>query len=178
MRRFRIEPDVEFVPGSVDELGVGSLRIQTGAHEDHLFRKPGKFGIDRDGQRQVGHRAAGVNRYLIRIFTDHADQKVRCVFGSGLGSGLAFRHFSQLVRRMIELWSPRSQPGYGAMALLPKFRFFLRSYQRILRSRHNRDVSASDQFEHAQSVSDFRLEPLIARDHCDAQDFGLRRLNE
>src|SRR6266446_2600732 len=79
---------------------------------------------------------------------------------------------------MIELRSPRSQPGYGAIMLLPEFRLFLRSYQRILSSRHNRNVSASDQFEHAQSVSDFRLEPLIPSDHGDAQDFRLRRLNQ
>src|SRR5437867_13109900 len=79
---------------------------------------------------------------------------------------------------MIEPRSPCSQPGNGAILFFPEFRRFFCSYQRILSSWHNRNVSASDQFEHAQSVSDFRLEPLIASDLGDAQDFRLRRLNE
>src|SRR5580658_6751575 len=176
--RFRIEPEVEFATGSIDELGVGGLRIQAGAHEDEFFGHPRKFGIDGDGQSEVRHWAALVNRYFVGEVVDHANQKVRCVFISGFGTGLAFGHFSKVVCWMIKTRGPGSQPGYGTVTLLPEFRFLFSSDQRILRTGHNWDVGSSDDLEHAQSVRDFGLEPLIAGHDGDAQDFGLWRLDQ
>ena len=108
----------------------------------------------------------------------HAHQKVSRVFIGRLGRGPALRHFSQLVRRMIKLRSPCTQPRNAAILLFPLFRFLLSPDQRILRSRHDRNVGSSDQFQHAQSVRHFRVEPLIARHHRDAQDFRLWRLDQ
>jgi hypothetical protein len=62
--------------------------------------------------------------------------------------------------------------------MLPEFRFLFSPDQRILRSRHHRNVGSSDEFEHAQSVRRFRLEPLIACHDGDAQDFRLRGLDQ
>src|SRR5712671_1662361 len=112
------------------------------------------------------------------ILANHADQKMCSVFVSRFRSWLAFGHLSQLDWRMIEPRGPRSQPGYRSILLLPKFCRFFRSDQGIFGTRHNRNVSTPDQFEHAQSVSDLRFEPRVASNDSDAQNFCLRRLNE
>ena len=129
-------------------------------------------------RREVRHWAALVNRYFVGKLVDHANQKVGCVFIGGFGTGLAFRHFSKVVCWMIETRGPGSQPGYGAVALLPEFRFLFSPDQRILRTGHDGNVGSSDEFEHAQGVRDFGLEPLIAGHYGDAQDFGLWRLDQ
>lgn len=103
----------------VEELRVGGLRIQAGAHEYQLFDQTRKFRIDGDGQRQVGHRAAGVERDLVGIFADDGDQEMRGVFVGWFGCGRALGHVSDLVRRMIEPGCPRAHQGYGAILLLP-----------------------------------------------------------
>ena len=46
------------------------------------------------------------------------------------------------------------------------------------RPRHDGNVGSSDEFERAQGVRYLRLEPCISRHHCDAQNFGLRRLDQ
>ena len=55
-------------------------RIQAAAHEDQFFRQTREFRIDGDGERKIGHRAALVDRDLMRILVDHAHQKVCGVF--------------------------------------------------------------------------------------------------
>ena len=57
--------------------------------------------------------------------------------------------------------------------MFPKLRFFLPPYQGILRSRYDWNVGASDEFEHAQSVRHFRLQPLISGHDSDPQNFRL-----
>ena len=124
VRGLRIEPDVEFVPRTIDELGIVGSRVEACTHEHELFGQAGKFRIDRDSERQVGHGAAGVNCDLVRILADHAHQEVHSIFIGGFGSGCPFRHLSQLVGRMVELRCPCSQPGHRAIHLLPQFGLF------------------------------------------------------
>src|SRR5580658_7134674 len=79
---------------------------------------------------------------------------------------------------MVEVRSPRSQPRYLAVFLFPSFRLLFSSYKWILRSRHDRNIRSSDDFEHPQGVRHFLVEPLIARNHRDAQNFSLWRLDQ
>ena len=79
---------------------------------------------------------------------------------------------------MIDARRPGTDPGYGTKPLLPKFRFSFATDQGIFGSGDNGYVSSSDQFERPQSVRYFRLDPCVARDHGDAEDFGLGRLDE
>src|SRR5882724_9779269 len=100
------------------------------------------------------------------------------IFISGLSSRLAFWHRSQFARSVIILWSPRAQPLNCAVAQLPLLRLFFCSDQRVLSAAHDRNIRASDEFEHTQSVRDLFGEPRVARDDRDAQDFRLWGLNE
>ena len=100
---FGIEPEIEFVAGSVDEFGIGGLCIQARSHEDQFFGEAWELRVDGDGKREVSHGAAGVDRHLIGKLADHADEEVCGVFVGGPGGGLAFWHLSELVGRMIEL---------------------------------------------------------------------------
>ena len=79
---------------------------------------------------------------------------------------------------MIDARRPGTDPGYGAKALLPKFRFSFATDHRVFGSGDNGYVSSSDQFERPQRVRYFRLEPCVAGDDGDAEDFGLGRLDE
>src|SRR5258708_39835715 len=70
VRRFRIEPEIEFMPGIICELGAVALRSEAAAHEDKSLGQFGEFGIDRDGEGEVSHGRALVDRDLVRIFVD------------------------------------------------------------------------------------------------------------
>ena len=85
--------------------------MQAGAHEHQFFCEAGEFRIERNGQREIGHGAALVNRYFVRKLVHHADHEMSGIFVAGLGVGLAFRHVSKIVGWMIQLRSPCSQPG-------------------------------------------------------------------
>jgi hypothetical protein len=71
-----------------------------------------------------------------------------------------------------------THPGHGAITLLPEFGLVFSPHQRILGAGYDGDVGASDEFEHPQRVRDFGLEPGIAGDHRDAEDFCSWRLDE
>ena len=163
---------------SIDELGIVSPRIDTAAHEHQFFSQSREFGIDRNGEGEVGHRAAFVNRHLVWKLTHHPQQKVCGIFVGGLGRGLAFRHLTQLVRRVIEPRRPCAQPQLKTELLLPLLRLLFASHQWILRPGHDWNVGMSDEFEHAQSVRHFFVKPLIARHHRDAENLSLWRLDQ
>ena len=54
----------------------------------------------------------------------------------------------------------------------------MRADQRILRSRHYRNIGSTDEFEHAQSVRHFGFEPRVAGHDGDAENIRLRRLDQ
>ena len=89
-RRLRIEPEIEFVPRIVQEFGIVGLRTQASTHEDEFLRQFRKLRIERNGQREVGHRPAFVDRHFVRILVHHADQKMRGILVGWFGGGLAF----------------------------------------------------------------------------------------
>src|ERR1700724_1757047 len=52
MRRFRIKPKIEFVPGRIHEFRIVSLWTQTRSHENQFFREADEIRIDRDSKRE------------------------------------------------------------------------------------------------------------------------------
>ena len=52
MGGFRIEPEVELVPGIVGKLRILALWIETAAHEYQLLSQLRKLRIDGNGERQ------------------------------------------------------------------------------------------------------------------------------
>ena len=65
MRGLGIEPEVELVPRAGGELGIVGLRIEAAAHEHDALGERGEFGIDGNGERDVGHTARR-RRWLLR----------------------------------------------------------------------------------------------------------------
>ena len=77
---FGVEPEVELVPRIGGKLGVARLRAEAAAHDDDTLRHLGEVRIDRNGERNICERAGGVDRYLMRMRVDLANEKVRGVF--------------------------------------------------------------------------------------------------
>src|SRR5579872_5424364 len=98
------------MPGCVDELRVVGLRVQTGAHEHQLLRQPWKFRIERYGERQVRHWPSFIDGYLAGIPSHHPHEEVGGIFVQWFGGGDAFRHIAQLLRWVVETWSPCAKP--------------------------------------------------------------------
>ena len=90
-RRFRIEPEIEFVPRIVQKFRIVGLRTQAAAHEDEFLRQFRELRIERNRQREVGHRPALIDRDLMRILVHHANQKMRRIFVGRLGRRLPLR---------------------------------------------------------------------------------------
>src|SRR5258705_3073380 len=65
-----------------------------------------------------------------------------------------------------------------AVRSLPDFVLFFSAAKRMLRSRHDWNISSTDEFEHAQSVGHVGLEPCVAGYDRDAEDIRLRRLDQ
>ncbi len=87
MRRFRVEDDVEVdieigAAGDLAEIGVDQ-----GTHEDQLLGQAGEFGIDALGQGQIGQRAGGQDRHLVRMLVDRADHELHRAFLLRLQAG-------------------------------------------------------------------------------------------
>jgi hypothetical protein len=78
------------VPWIVGELRIVSLGIQTPSYEDQASRQLGELCVERNGERQVGHRPTLVDRHLVRVLVHHPPKKVRSVLLGRLGGGLAF----------------------------------------------------------------------------------------
>src|SRR5579872_1966326 len=102
---------------------------------------------------------------------------MRGIFGGGFGRGLAFGHFPKLAWIVIKPRRPGAQPRHMTELILPAFSLWFATHQRILRARNNRDVGAANQFQHAQSMRDLVVEPLVAGHNRDSKYFDLRRLN-
>jgi len=147
-----------------------------------LLRQFRHLRIDPDCQGQVRVRSCGINRYLMRILMNHADNKVRRVFIGGLvvgepsGSG-GISHGPRT--GMSGVRQSFQTPWY---IVLP-YSVFHRSWNSLLSATENTapgtngDVCSADQLEHAERVSYLFVAPLIAADNSDAEHFGLRRLD-
>jgi len=57
-------------------------------------------------------------------------------------------------------------------------RIRLSPHQRILCAGHDRDIGASNEFEHAQGMRHFLMQPLIARHDRNSQHFSPWRLDQ
>ncbi len=137
-------------------------------------RQFGELRIDRDGQRQVGHGAAFVDRHLVGKLVHLANQEVSRVFVCGLGGGRTFRQGWDDKGFVPPAIVPGAGKGHFAVTLLPELGFFAPAHQREDSSRHHRNIGAADDFEQAQGVRHFFVAPLVSADDRDAQHFNLR----
>ena len=142
--------------------GSLGLRIQASAHEHQFLRQGSELRVQRNGQRQVGHGAALVNRHFVRIFVHHPHQEMRRVFIGWLGGWRPFRQ-----RRHHEWFVPPALvPGalirHLAVALLPQSCLLAGAHQRERRAFHNRDIRAAHDLEQPQRVRHFLIAPLVA----------------
>ena len=62
--------------GLLANSGSLGLRIEAAAHDDNALRKLREVRIDRDRQRNIGQRTGGVDRHLMRMRVNLANQKV------------------------------------------------------------------------------------------------------
>src|SRR5215469_6809846 len=116
----------------------------------------------------------------MRVEMNHADEEVRGVFGGGCGVRLAFDE-----RRNFE-WAvsfsgrpvPRALVSDFAIALFPRGDELRGVFEREDGAGDDGNVSASDDFEHAESVGDVLVAPAVAGDDGDAEDLRLRGLDE
>src|ERR1700686_2914779 len=110
----------------------------------------------------------------MRILTHHSNQKVGSVFIGWLGCRFSFREWGDNER----LVPPAIIPGSGVsdftVTLLPLLRFGSSAHQRKRRTRQNRNVGASNNFEQAQGMRHLFITPLIAADHSDPKHLDLR----
>jgi len=90
VRRFGIEPEIEFMARIIHELGVAGVWADAPAHKDKSLCQFCKVRNDRDSEGQIGHRTALVNRDLAGVPVNHANEEVRCVFRCGLGCRFPF----------------------------------------------------------------------------------------
>ena len=74
--------------GLVANSGSSVCGIEAAAHEHDALRERGEFGIDGDGERDVGQRAGGIDGDLVRMRAHLANEEVRRVFIDGLEGGL------------------------------------------------------------------------------------------
>jgi hypothetical protein len=113
---------VELVPRIVQEFGIVGLRTQAATHEHQFLRQLRELRVERNGQREVGHRPALVDRYFAWIFVHHPDQEVRRVLAGRFRGGLAFgqrRHDRNFVPPAL---IPCAGVGDFAVTLLPQLR--------------------------------------------------------
>jgi hypothetical protein len=178
LRRLRVKPEIELVARIVDEFRIVGLGADASAHENKLLRQFRKFRIDRNGERQVGHGAALVDRYLVGVLAHLADQEMSRVLVGSFGRGLAFRQGRDNEGLMPPAVIPRAREGHLAEALLPYLSFFMPSHQWENGPGHNWNIGAAHDLEQAQRVRHFLVAPLVSADYRDSQDFDLRGLNQ
>ena len=97
---FRVPPEIKLA--AIFRLPL--LRYDRGdasAHDHEFLREFGNLRIEAQGLREVGERAAGVYRYLVRILVDHANDEVGGVFVGRLGRGIAFDQVRDFIRTVI-----------------------------------------------------------------------------
>ena len=78
--------------------------------------------IERDGEREIGHRSAFIDCYFVGILVNHADQEVYRVFLSRFGGGRPLgqrRHDKGLMPPAV---IPSAGIRYFSVALLPELR--------------------------------------------------------
>ena len=80
VRGLGVEPEIEFMPRIVGELRIAGLRAQAAAHDDDALREFGEVRIDGDRKRNVGQRAGGIDRDLVRMRVNLPNQKVCGIF--------------------------------------------------------------------------------------------------
>ena len=114
--RFRIHPEIEFVRGRERELRVVGLGIDAAAHDDQFFDQLWKFGVFRNGQRQVSHRPCGIDGDLVGILPHHTRHKARDGLFRRFDRWRALWHWRNFI------WSVHSVPsGKIPSSLVDKF---------------------------------------------------------
>src|SRR6185369_14330894 len=171
-------PEIELVAGIADELGIVSLGGDAPSHEDQLLCQLGELRIDRNGERQIGHRAALVDCHFMRELVYLAKQEVNCILVCGLGRGLTLGQWWNHEGPVPPPLVPRARESYPAEPMLPDLGFFTTPHQGEHGPRHHRDILAAHNLEQAQRVRHFFVAPLISADHSNSEDFNLWRLNQ
>src|SRR5581483_12344400 len=139
-----IEPEIELVTRIVDELGIVSVWAQASAHEHQFLRQLRELRIDGNRLRKVGHGPAFVNRDLVRVFVNHANQEMRGIFAGRVGCGLTFR------QRRDNKWlvPPAVIPSTGVSnfpeALLPQLSFVAAADQRKSSTGNDGNIGAPE----------------------------------
>ena len=83
------------------------------------LRQLGKLRIDGDGERQVGHRTAFVDRHCMWELVNFPNQEVSRIFVGGLGCGRALGQGWNHKRFVPPALVPGARKGHFAEALLP-----------------------------------------------------------
>ncbi len=149
------------------------------------MRELGEVGIDGEGERDVGERASGVDRDLMGVRVDLADEEVGGVFVEGFDGGVTlfkrWKHEGVVVglrAGFLGEVSPGTVPGEAADGGGVVHGLGLRAEEREDGAGDDGDVGAVDELEHAERVLDFFGLPGVAADHGDAEDADLRGLEQ
>src|ERR1700758_3618281 len=129
------------------------------------------MGIDRDGQSEIRHGRALINRYLMRILVHHANQKMSRVFVGRPERRLALGKIWNDVRFVPPALIPRACVGDLPITLLPKLRLFVAADEWKDSAWDDRNVRSPDDFQQAKRVRDLLVAPLVAAGHGNAEDF-------
>src|SRR5258708_3886081 len=124
-RSLGIKPEIELVTRVIDELDVLSLRRDASAHEDQLLGQFGELRIERNGEGEVSHGTAFVDRDLVRILSHHPKQKMRSIFIGGVGGRPPFPKLWGDERVVPPVLVPRGRVGDFSLTPLPFLTFFV-----------------------------------------------------
>ncbi len=175
--RLRVEPEIEFVTRIVQKLRIVTARAQASSHKNEFLGEFRKLRIEGNREREIGHRPTFINRHLVRIFVNHAEDKVSRILVRWLGRWRSFWEWRNNGRLMPPAIIPGPRIRDLAITLLPILRLVACAHQRKSRTRNYGNIGAPDNFKQSQRVSHLLIAPLIPADHSDAKNLNLRRLD-
>ena len=130
---------------------------------------------------KVGHGSGGINRDFVGILPHQANHEVSGVFSRSLDRGRALGHrrdFAGAVHFAPGGKIPRALIDQLAVNRLPLLHVLFAVNQRKFRAGNHRDIAAADDLHQAQRVLDFLIAPGVAGEHGDAEDVGVRGIDQ
>src|SRR6202030_1215428 len=154
---FGVPPKIEFAPVFRGPVGRhdGS---DAATHHDELLRQIGNRGIDADGLRDIREWASRINRYLMRVFVNHANDEMRGILTRRLRRRISLDELRDFEGRVVyapdsvakRFSIPRAFIGDFAIELFPaKYQFFAID-EREDGAGDDGNIGAANKLEHAK----------------------------
>ncbi len=172
-RRLRVEPPVEFCRGRHI-----ARHLDRPAHVDDPLDQRDDLGRRPEGQSEVGERADGEDRHLVRIGLDGVDEESHRVLVADLHLlGEAVRRGREIVAALGLRLAPGARIALAVERLLRLERGGV-VQQRIIGAGMDLDLAGEPHpLDRALGIGDLLQQPLVAADHGDAQKVDLPLLH-